>query len=80
MQEPEAFSKAFVEMLLQGLREVRGTPSNRSACVAYLASFLARAAFLPEDILLDCLNQLATWCLQYAQVCRPTPLPGPIGN
>ena len=40
---------------------------TRSAAAAYIASFLARAAFLPEPLLLEAIEKLADWCLQY---CR----------
>eukprot|EP00884_Botryococcus_braunii_P013343 jgi/Botrbrau1/22009/Bobra.0024s0025.1 len=61
------FSAEFVQMLLGGLQSSQATPSMRSACVAYLASFLARAAFIPDTLLLSSLDSLASWSLNYLQ-------------
>lgn len=43
---------------------------TRSACAAYLASFLARAAFLPHTLVLHALEQLTGFCSDYCRyVC-----------
>lgn len=43
----------------------RAAPIARSAAAAYLASFLARAAFVPDTVLIHSLERLARWCLAY---------------
>ena len=40
--------------------------STRAASAAYLASFLARAKFIPADIIIESLCRLAAWCLEYS--------------
>ncbi|EFJ48520.1 hypothetical protein VOLCADRAFT_120872 [Volvox carteri f. nagariensis] len=42
-------------------------PITRAACAAYLASFLARAAFVPETVVVKTLQELASFSLDY---CR----------
>lgn len=39
---------------------------TRSACAAYIASFLARASFVPQPTLLEALQRLTTWASRYA--------------
>ena len=45
----------------------------RAAAAAYLASFLARARFIPHTVILHALHQLAGWCLAYT-AARPAQL------
>lgn len=52
---------------MKTLADPRQADIRRSAAAAYIASFLARAAFLPEHLLLEATEQLAGWCLNY---CR----------
>jgi len=47
------------------LKDTRQPPVVRSAAAAYIASFLARAAFLPDGVVVDFTVQLADWCLYY---------------
>ena len=46
---------------------------ERIACAAYLASFLARAAFVPERCVVQTVQQLAGWCLDYALTADAVP-------
>lgn len=39
----------------------------RSACAAYIGSFLARAAFIPEVTVIETFHKLADWCMRYAR-------------
>ncbi|GAX81547.1 hypothetical protein CEUSTIGMA_g8975.t1 [Chlamydomonas eustigma] len=68
--EPEPRCNHLVEMLLSGLRDDRQPEVTRSACAAYLASFLARASFVPQSLVLSALEQLVSFCRQYAEEYR----------
>ena len=61
MQGPQQCSASFLELLLQRLTNPNVAPITRSAAAAYLASFLARANFIPEPLLLDSLQVCASW-------------------
>lgn len=47
-QPPSSCAASFIELLIARLRDARQPPIIRSASSAYLASFLARAAFIPQ--------------------------------
>ena len=47
MQDPDRASKAFMDMLLARMTTPSCSVAARTASAAYLASFLARAGFLP---------------------------------
>lgn len=55
----------FLKRLQETLADPRQPDITRSAAAAYIASFLARAAFLPEHLLLAAIEKLAGWCMQY---------------
>lgn len=56
MQGPQQCSASFLQLLLQRLTSPNVAPITRSAAAAYLASFLARASFIPEPLLLQTLQ------------------------
>ena len=56
MQGPQECSASFLQLLLQRLTNPNVAPITRSAAAAYLASFLARASFIPEPLLLEMLQ------------------------
>ena len=60
MQGPQQCSASFLELLLQRLANPNVAPITRSAAAAYLASFLARANFIPEPLLLNSLQVCAS--------------------
>lgn len=60
-------AESLVQLLLARLRDGRQPPITRSACAAYLASFLARAAFCPPVLVVGALQELVAFCMQYAQ-------------
>lgn len=66
-QSPEHCCRALLHLLLSRLTDKRQPPVARSACAAYAASFLARAAFCPEALVVESLQRLADWCLRYAR-------------
>ena len=73
-QDPERCSAAFADLLLGYLADGRVAPIARSAAAAYLASFLARAAFVPDGVLIASLARLARWCQGYcAEQVRSKP-------
>ena len=73
LQDPEHSSKLYLRRLLSTLTDFRQPDISRSAAAAYIASFLARAAFLPEQVLLEAIEQLARWCLQYCVSAESQP-------
>ena len=60
VQGPQQCSASFLQLLLQRLTNPNVAPITRSAAAAYLASFLARASFIPEPLLLQTL-QACSW-------------------
>ena len=56
MQGPQQCSASFLQLLLRRLTDPNVALITRSAAAAYLASFLARASFIPEPLLLDTLQ------------------------
>jgi RNA polymerase I-specific transcription initiation factor RRN3 len=65
-EDPRRCCAGFVRALLSRLRDARQPPITRVAAAAYLASFLARCAPVPEPLVVDVLQQLATACSEYA--------------
>ncbi|KAL4436668.1 hypothetical protein ABPG75_003807 [Micractinium tetrahymenae] len=66
-QSPEHCCRAFLHLLISRLTDRQQPPITRSACAAYAASFLARAAFCPEPLVVESLQRIADWCLRYAR-------------
>lgn len=64
-EDPARCCGAFATALLARLRDARQPPITRSAAAAYLASFLARCALVPEALVVDVLQQLAKSCGEY---------------
>eukprot|EP00775_Hariotina_reticulata_P003857 gene3857-4114_t len=53
LKDPQRCCSSFSACLLSLLRDVRQPPITRSACAAYLASFLARCAPAPKELVVD---------------------------
>lgn len=70
-------STALIELLLQRLMDARQATITRSACAAYLASFLARAAFVPEQLTVTTVERLAAWAASYCGAAAETAAAGP---
>ncbi|PRW34096.1 RNA polymerase I-specific transcription initiation factor RRN3-like [Chlorella sorokiniana] len=66
-QQPEQRCRTFLHLLLARLTDRQQPPIARAACAAYAASFLARAAFCPEALVVESLQRMADWCLRYAR-------------
>ncbi|GFR40492.1 hypothetical protein Agub_g1060 [Astrephomene gubernaculifera] len=65
MHNPTVCPASLIRLLLLRLRDARQPPITRAACAAYLASFLARAAFLSESLVVKTLQELAAFCVNY---------------
>jgi RNA polymerase I-specific transcription initiation factor RRN3 len=66
LKDPQRCCSSFSACLMSLLRDPRQPPITRSACAAYLASFLARCALAPKDLVLDVTVKLASCCQEYA--------------
>ena len=60
-----AFACTFVQVLLTQLRSEQLHTEARIASAAYLASFVARARFLPLEAALDAVGELLAWASEY---------------
>lgn len=74
VQDPHTAPESLVASLLSLLTNPATMDTTRSAAAAYLASFLARARFVPPGVIVDALGKLAAWCLAYC-TARPAPPP-----
>lgn len=63
---PDQCGAAFAADLCNIVMAVTRSPNTRMSAAAYVASFLARASFLPLPIISATLARLASWCLAYA--------------
>jgi RNA polymerase I-specific transcription initiation factor RRN3 len=63
-----AYANRFVQILLTQVRSEQLHTEMRIASAAYLASFVARARFLPLEAVLDAVGQLLHWASEYQQV------------
>ena len=64
---PEPCCTSFVSLLLHKITDRLQPPITRSAAAAYCGSFLARAGYVPEPLVIEALNRLADWCLRYTR-------------
>lgn len=68
MQNQTSCAATFVSFLLKRIRDPNRPAITRTACAAYLASFLARAKFLAKPLLVQSLLDMATWCADYCKL------------
>ncbi|KAG2436969.1 hypothetical protein HXX76_006484 [Chlamydomonas incerta] len=80
LSNPSHCSPSFLRLLVSRLRDTRQPPITRAACSAYLASFLARAAFLPESLVVKTLQDLAAFCQDYCSNQGAGTGPGPVSR
>jgi len=64
---PEQCCSSLVGFLLARITDRLQPPITRSAAAAYAGSFLARAGFIPEPLVVETLHRLADWCLRYTK-------------
>ncbi|GLC47104.1 hypothetical protein PLESTF_001444200 [Pleodorina starrii] len=67
IHNPNQCSQSLIRLLQTRLRDSRQAPITRTACAAYLASFLARAAFVPDAVVVKALQDLASFCMDYCK-------------
>lgn len=69
---PEPCCRSLLESLMRHVDNTMVPPLTRSAAAAYIGSFLARAAYVPQHMVVDAIKGLMDWCLQYAkqEECR----------
>ncbi len=67
LQSLSGCASAFVSFLLKRIHDPNRPAITRTACAAYLASFLARAKFLPKPLLIQSLLSMAQWCADYCK-------------
>lgn len=70
LQEPDTAPASLIAILLDKVISPSTQDTLRSAAAAYLASFCARARWLPAGLIADAVHQLAQWCLAYCHA-RP---------
>lgn len=68
MQNQTSCANAFVSFLIKRIRDPSRPAITRTACAAYLASFLARAKFLAKPLLVQALLDMAAWCADYCKI------------
>ena len=66
-QSPIHCSRSFTQLLLGKLADRNLASIVRSASASYIGSFLARAAYVPETIVIESFQRLAEWCVRYAK-------------
>lgn len=64
---PEQCCASLVGLLLARITDRLQPPITRSAAAAYAGSFLARAGFIPEPLVVEALQRLADWCVRYTR-------------
>lgn len=64
---PEQCCGSLVGFLLTRISDRLQAPITRSAAAAYAGSFLARAGFIPEPLVVEALQRLADWCVRYTK-------------
>ena len=67
LQNQTSCAATFIAFLLKRICDPNRPAITRTACAAYLASFLARAKFLPKLLLVQSLLDMATWCADYCK-------------
>ena len=56
------------------LEDGRSAPITRSACAAYLASFLARGKFVSDDMVVGALQAMVNWAARCGISCSQVPV------
>ena len=69
---PELCCRSLLESLMMHVNNTMVPSLTRSAAAAYIGSFLARAAYVPQGLVVEGIKGLLDWCLQYAkdEECR----------
>ncbi|KAI5067231.1 hypothetical protein GOP47_0017759 [Adiantum capillus-veneris] len=62
---PSTVGDKFTSLLCEILTSPNRAPNTRMSAAAYLASFLARAKYLPLNIISSSLKRVVSWCISY---------------
>lgn len=62
---PSILGEKFTSLLCDILTSTHRAPNTRMSAAAYLASFLARAKYLPLNIISSSLKRIVSWCIGY---------------
>lgn len=65
--DPEGCGIRFAFILFNIFTNAREPPVKRMSAVAYLASYLSRAKFLPLPFVVEMLQRLVDWCFEYCE-------------
>ncbi|KAG7574183.1 RNA polymerase I specific transcription initiation factor RRN3 [Arabidopsis suecica] len=68
--DPENCGVKFASKLLDIFLNSNNNQVTRTNAVAYLASYLARAKFLPTSFVASMLKRLVDWCTDYCRTCN----------
>ena len=69
----DRFAVMLCDRLLHSFRNTASTHTQRQTCVMYLASFSARATFLPQQTALGVLDELLAWSHEYITLGSGSP-------
>ncbi|XP_042472218.1 RNA polymerase I-specific transcription initiation factor rrn3-like [Zingiber officinale] len=66
--DPDTCGLKFAIMLTDIFISKDEDPDSRMKAIAYLASYLARAKFIPSSLVASILKRLVDWCFEYCQL------------
>lgn len=67
---PATCGSSFASLLCDIFISKTRPPNTRMSAAAYLASYLARASYLPQSVVLESVRRLLEWCVSYAQLAE----------
>ncbi|KAH8945277.1 hypothetical protein BDL97_12G033200 [Sphagnum fallax] len=66
--DPATYGSRFAVLLYKIFTSKANPPNKQMSAAAYLASYLARAGYLPPFVVLDSVRSLLSWCLSYTKL------------
>lgn len=67
---PATCGNTFANLLCDIFESKSRPLSTRMSVAAYLASYLARASYLPLNVVVESMRRLLEWCVSYAQLAE----------
>lgn len=67
---PATCGNTFANLLCDIFESKSRPPNTRMSAAAYLASYLARASYLPLTVVVESMRRLLEWCVSYAQLAE----------
>jgi RNA polymerase I-specific transcription initiation factor RRN3 len=67
---PATCGNTFANLLCDIFESKARPPNTRMSAAAYLASYLARASYLPLTVVVESMRRLLEWCVSYAQLAE----------